>query len=138
MNNRLTRTGGTDLSNTIQIMPWATPLPRPQFQLNWAERRSASALLPLASVEWTQSTKLKADSMGHDEIAGASLLSGLNSGLQRWPQRSWAQREGMCLIEYLRDVAHDGVLSRVHLVTDQPQTGASGVVRRGRRHGQHV
>jgi hypothetical protein len=32
----------------------------------------------------------------------------------------------------LRDVAHDGVC--VHLVIDHPQTGASGVVRQGRRH----
>jgi hypothetical protein len=70
--------------------------------------------------------------MGHDEIAGASLLNGLNSGLQRWPQRSWAQREGMVLLEYeamsyLIDVAHDGVLCTFSN-TDQPQTGASGEV----------
>jgi hypothetical protein len=43
------------------------------------------------------------------------------------------QREGMVLLEYeamsyLRDVAYDGVLSRVHLVIDQTQTGASGEV----------
>ncbi len=64
---------------------------------------------------WTQSTKLTADSIGLDEIAGTSLLSGLHSGLQLWPQCSWAQREGMVLLEYeamsyLLDVAHDGVL----------------------------
>ncbi len=34
----------------------------------------------------------------------------------------------------LRDVAHDGV----HLVTNQPQTGASGVVRQGRWHGPSI
>jgi hypothetical protein len=52
------------------------------------------------------------------------------------------QREGMGLLEYralpsLRDVAHGGVFC-VHLVIDQPQTGASGVVRQGRRHGPSI
>ncbi len=36
---------------------------------------------------WTQSAKLTADSIEHDEIPGVSQLSGLgqlNSGLKRW------------------------------------------------------
>jgi hypothetical protein len=45
----------------------------------------------------------------------------------------------MGVLEYqamlsLRDVAFDDVLCSVHLVTDQPQTGASDVVRQDRRH----
>ncbi len=52
-------------------MPWQLLSPAPQSQLSCAERRPASAILPLAAVEWTQSTKLTTDSMGHDEIAGA-------------------------------------------------------------------
>jgi hypothetical protein len=35
----------------------------------------------------------------------------------------------------LRDVAHDGVLCTIRKV-DQTQTGASGVARQGRRHGE--
>jgi hypothetical protein len=39
----------------------------------------------------------------------------------------------------LRDVAHDGVLVFcVHSVKDQPQTGTSGVVHQGRRHGPSI
>ncbi len=50
------------------------------------------------------------------------------------------QREGMDLLENqasLRDVAHDGVLCTFSN-TSQPQAGASGVVRQGRRHGPSI
>jgi hypothetical protein len=48
----------------------------------------------------------------------------------------------MGLLEYqampsLRDVAHDGVLSVLSVIY-QPQTGTSGVVRQGRRHGPSI
>jgi hypothetical protein len=51
-------------------------------------------------------------------------------------------REGRGLLEYkvmpsFRDVAHDGVLCTFRN-TDQHQTGTSGVVRQGRRHGQSI
>jgi hypothetical protein len=37
----------------------------------------------------------------------------------------------------LPDVAHDGVFCTfIHLVIDQPQTGASGLVRHGQNHSQ--
>ncbi len=50
------------------------------------------------------------------------------------------EREGMGLLENqvvssLPDIAHDGVLCTFTVVIDQVQTGASGVVRQGRRHG---
>ncbi len=50
------------------------------------------------------------------------------------------EREGMGLLENqavssLRGIAHGGVLCTFTVVIDQPQTGASGVVRQGRRHG---
>ncbi len=35
----------------------------------------------------------------------------------------------------LRDVAHDNVLCTFTVVIDQPQTGETGVVHQGRRHG---
>jgi hypothetical protein len=38
---------------------------------------------------------------------------------------------------FLRDAAHDGVFC-IHLVIDQPPTGASGVVCQGRRHGPSI
>jgi hypothetical protein len=38
----------------------------------------------------------------------------------------------------LSDVAHDGVLCKFTVVIDQPQTGATGVVRQGRRHGPSI
>ncbi len=49
-------------------------------------------------------------------------------------------QRGGSTIEYqslpsLRDVAHDFC---AHLVIDQPQTGASGVVHQGRRHGPSI
>ncbi len=52
---------------------------------------------------------------------------------------SKTQREDMGLLEYqdmpyVRDVAHDGVLCTFSK-RSAPQTGASGVVRQGRRHG---
>jgi hypothetical protein len=54
---------------------------------------------------------------------------------------SHVKRVGMGLLEYkampsLRDVAHDGVLCTFSNI--QPQTGASGVIRQGRRHGPSI
>jgi hypothetical protein len=51
--------------------------------------------------------------------------------------------EGKGLLEYqampsLRDVAHDGVLCTFSNTADQPQTGASGAVRKGRRLGPSI
>jgi hypothetical protein len=58
------------------------------------------------------------------------------------PISDQSQIEGMDLKEYqampsLRDVAHDGVLCTFSVI-DQTQTGTSGVVHQGRRHGPSI